>query len=92
MALTYKEWVELAVTTYDVVSKNYNFKVYETVVEDEETHESKLIQLTLRDVLSKIEGTIFEKQVERAVMKCVYTGAKLDRELRGIMDLYYHKY
>lgn len=91
MSLSYSEWKDVAITTYDIVSKNYNKKVYETVAEDE-NHEMQLVQLTLRDVLNKCENTIFETQMQRAIMKCVYTGAHLDREVRKIMDLYYRKH
>jgi hypothetical protein len=89
MAQDYKEWLEMAITNYDVVSKNYNRKVYEAVIEDRQTKKMDLVQLTLRDVLSKCEGTIFEAQIRRAVMKCVYTDAKLEREIRPVMDVYY---
>lgn len=89
MALSYKSWRDMAVTNYDVVSKNYYKKVYEAVVEDRATHNSDLIQLTLRDVLNLCEGTIFETRIRQAVMKCVYTDAKLEREIHPIMDVYY---
>ena len=89
MALDFKEWREMAVTNYDVVSKNYNRKVYEAIVEDKQTHDRDLVQLTLREVLNKCEGTIFETKIRRAVMKCVYTDAKLEKEIRPIMDVYY---
>lgn len=89
MALSYKEWRELAITTYDVVSKNYNYKVYESMVINPQTKEQELVQLTLREVLAKCEGTVFEKQIRQAVMRCVYTDAQLDKEIRPIMDLYY---
>jgi hypothetical protein len=87
--MSYKEWKEMAVTTYDVVSKNYNRKVYEAVVENPKTKERELIQLTLNEVLSICEGTIFEKQIRQAVMRCVYTADSLEKEIRPVMDLYY---
>jgi hypothetical protein len=87
--MSYKEWVEMAVVTYDVVSKNYNRKVYESVIENPKNGKRELIQLTLRDVLNKCEGTIFETQIRQAVMRCVYTEDSLEREIRPVMDLYY---
>jgi hypothetical protein len=89
MAQDYKDWLEMAITNYDVVSKNYNRKVYEAVIQNRKTKDMDLVQLTLRDVLNKCEGTIFETQIRRAVMKCVYTDAKLEREIRPVMDVYY---
>lgn len=89
MPLSYKEWRELAITNYDIVSKNYNRKVYESVVKNPETKEMELVQLTLREVLSKCEGSIFERQIRQAVMKCVYTDSHLEKEVRPVMDLYY---
>ncbi|MCD7709321.1 MAG: hypothetical protein LUI02_05555 [Clostridiales bacterium] len=87
--MTYKEWIEYAIVEYDVVSKNYNHKIYENVVKDEKNHAPTLVQLTLRDVLNKCEGTNFEDQIKRAIMKCVYTGARLDVEVRKVMDPFY---
>ena len=45
--MTYKEWMELALVEYEAVSKNYNYKVYETMLKDPDTGEMKLIQMTL---------------------------------------------
>jgi len=87
--MTYKEWVEYATVEYPTVSKNYNFKVYENMIEDKTTHERKLIQLTLRDVLLRCEGTDYEDRIKRAVMKCVYTDAKLEREIRKVMNPFF---
>lgn len=89
MSMSYKEWMEMAVVTYDVVSKNYNRKVYESVIENPKNGKRELIQLTLREVLTKCEGTIFETQIRQAVMRCVYTEDSLEREIRPVMDLYY---
>ncbi len=89
MAMSYKEWKAYALTNYDVVSKNYNYKVYEGLVKDPKTNETQLVQLTLREVLTKCEGTVFERQIRQAVMRCVYTDAQLNKEIRPVMDLYY---
>lgn len=89
MAMSYKEWKAYALTNYDVVSKNYNYKVYEGIVKDPKTNETQLVQLTLREVLTKCEGTVFERQIRQAVMRCVYTDAQLNKEIRPVMDLYY---
>lgn len=87
--MSYKEWREYALTNYDVVSKNYNYKVYEGLVKDPKTNETQLVQLTLREVLTKCEGSVFERQIRQAVMRCVYTDAQLNKEIRPVMDLYY---
>ena len=79
----------MAITTYDIVSINYSRKVYEAVVPNPTTKEMEFVQLTLREVLNKCDGTIFEKQIKQAVMKCVYTDSKLEKEVRPVMDLYY---
>lgn len=89
MAMSYKEWKAYALTNYDVVSKNYNYKVYEGLVKDSKTNETQLVQLTLREVLTKCEGSVFERQIRQAVMRCVYTDAQLNKEIRPVMDLYY---
>ena len=89
MAMSYKEWKVYALTNYDVVSKNYNYKVYEGLVKDPKTNETQLVQLTLREVLTKCEGSVFERQIRQAVMRCVYTDAQLNKEIRPVMDLYY---
>lgn len=89
MAMSYKEWKAYALTNYDVVSKNYNYKVYEGLVKDPKTKETQLVQLTLREVLTKCEGSVFERQIRQAVMRCVYTDAQLNKEIRPVMDLYY---
>lgn len=87
--MTYREWVEYAIVEYDVVSKNYNYKVYENIIENKETHENQLVQLTLREVLQKCEGTNFEEAMRKAVMKCVYTNSKLEREIKKVMDPFF---
>ncbi|MCI5857708.1 MAG: hypothetical protein MR016_10165 [Agathobacter sp.] len=89
MAMSYKEWREYALTNYDVVSKNYNYKVYEGLVKNPKTKETELVQLTLREVLTKCEGSVFERQIRQAVMRCVYTDASLNKEIRPVMDLFY---
>ncbi len=87
--MPYKEWKDYAVVNYELVGKFYHKKVYEAMVEDPKTHRMELIQLTLREVLNKCEGTIFEDQIRRAVMKCVYTDTKPDVAIRKVMDIYY---
>ena len=89
--MTYKEWVEYAILEYDLVSKNYNHKVYENMILDKDTKQMKLVQMTLRDVLNKCDGTNYEDRMRRAVMKCVYTGAKLNNEIRRVMDPFFEK-
>ena len=89
MAMSYKEWREHALPNYDVVSKNYNYKVYEGLVKNPKTKETELVQLTLREVLTKCEGSVFERQIRQAVMRCVYTDASLNKEIRPVMDLFY---
>ena len=87
--MPYSEWKDFAVVNYDLVSKFYNKKVYESIVENRDTHQLDLVQLTLREVLNKCEGTIFEEQIRRAVMKCVYTDSKLEPAIRKVMDIFY---
>jgi NAD(P)H-dependent FMN reductase len=89
MALSFKEWKEMAVTTYDVVSKDYNRKVYEAVVRNPNTKKMELVQLTLREVLTECEGSVFETQIRQAVMRSVYTGSSLEKEIRPVMDQFY---
>lgn len=89
MSLNYKEWKSLAITEYDIVSKKYSKKVYENMVADPDTRELKLMQLTLRDVLDKCDGTNFETPIRKAVMKCVYTDSKIEREVTKVMDAYF---
>ena len=87
--MTYSEWKDYAIVAYDIVSRNYNKKVYEAVVENKSSGHGELVQLTLRDVMNKCAGTNFEEPIKRAIMKCVYTGAKLENEIRKVMDEYF---
>ena len=87
--MTYSEWKDYAIVEYDVVSRNYSKKVYEAVVNDKTTGKGELVQLTLRDVMNKCAGTNFEEPIKRAIMKCVYTDARLDAEIRRVMDEYF---
>ena len=87
--MTYKEWIEYAIVEYDVVSKNYNQKVDENVVENKKTHEMELVQMTLREVLTRCDGTNYEERIRRAVMTCVYPEEKLDIEIRKVMDPFF---
>lgn len=87
--MTYSEWKDYAIVEYDVVSRNYSKKVYEAVVKDKATGKEELVQLSLRDVMNKCAGTNFENPIKRAIMKCVYTDAKLDTEIRKVMDEYF---
>ncbi|MCI5614572.1 MAG: hypothetical protein MR356_09595, partial [Agathobacter sp.] len=61
--MTYKEWMELALVEYEAVSKNYNYKVYETMLKDPDTGEMKLIQMTLREVLLRCQDTNYEDRI-----------------------------
>ena len=48
-----------------------------------------LVQLTLQGVLDKCEGTNFEEPIRKCIMKCVYTGCKLEKEINKVMNQYY---
>lgn len=87
--MTYSEWIEYALAEYDLVIRNYNSKVYENVIENPKTHKTDLMQLTLREVLETGKGTNYEERIKRAVMKCVYTDAKLEPEIRRVMDPFF---
>jgi hypothetical protein len=54
-----------------------------------QTGESILVQLTLQGVLDKCEGTNFEEPIRKCIMKCVYTGCKLEKEINKVMNQYY---
>ena len=64
MSLSFKEWKEIAIVEYDIISKNYNRRVYENVVEDPDSHTPEFVQLTLREVLNKCDGTNFENPMK----------------------------
>lgn len=87
--MTYSDWIEYAVSEYELVSKNYNHKVYENVVVNPESHKRELMQLTLREVLAICDHTNYEERIRRAVMKCVYTNEKLEPEIRKVMDPFF---
>lgn len=89
MSLSFRQWREMAITEYPVVSEKYNKKVYENIVKDPQSGEYTLVQLTLQGVFDKCEGTNFEETIKRCVMKCVYTGCKLEKEVSRVMDQYY---
>lgn len=89
MSLNFRQWREMAITEYPIVSEKYNKKVYENMVKDPQSGEYELVQLTLQGVLDKCEGTNFEENIKRSLMKCVYTGCKIEKEVSKIMDQYY---
>ena len=89
VSMSYKEWVDFAIVEYDLVSKYYSKRVYEALVSDPKTGDAQLVQLTLREVLNKCQDTVFETRMRRAIMKCVYTDSRPEREIRKIMDDYY---
>ena len=89
MSLSFRQWREMAIMEYEVVSKNYNRKVYESAVIDKDTQNVELVQLTLREVLDKCEGTNYEYNIKRAIMKCVYTNDRLEKEVKEVMDEFY---
>lgn len=87
--MNYKEWVDYAIVEYDLVSRYYSKRVYEALVPIPGTGGTQLVQLTLQEVLNKCQDTVFETRIRRAIMKCVYTGSRPEREIRRIMDDYY---
>lgn len=87
--MTYRKWIDYAIAEYEVVSRNYNSKVYENVIEDPATGRTDLKQMTLREVLETCADTNYEERIKRAVMKCVYTNAKLEPEIRRVMDPFF---
>lgn len=87
--MDYSEWIEYALVEFDLVSRNYNSKVYENVIEDPNTHKRELVQMTLREVLEICKGTNYQERIKRAVMKCVYTDTKLEPEVRRVMDPFF---
>lgn len=89
MSLSFRKWREMALTAYPVVSDKYYKKVYENIATDPQTGESILVQLTLQGVLDKCEGTNFEEPIRKCIMKCVYTGGKLEKEINKVMNQYY---
>ena len=89
MSLSFRKWREMALTEYPVVGDKYYKKVYENIATDPQTGESILVQLTLKGVLDKCEGTNFEEPIRKCIMKCVYTGCKLEKEIYKVMNQYY---
>ena len=67
----------------EITTKRYMKQLYKS------SGNGELVQLTLRDVMNKCAGTNFEEPIKRAIMKCVYTDAKLDNEIRKVMDEYF---
>ena len=61
--MKYDKWIEYALAEFELVSKNYNSKVYESVVENSETGSRELIQMTLREVLEICENTNYEERI-----------------------------
>ena len=89
MSLSFRQWREMALLEYPVVSDRYYKKVYENIVVDPQTGESTLVQLTLQGVLDKCEGTNYEEIIKKSIMKCVYTGCRLEKEINKVMNQYY---
>ena len=89
MSQTNRQRRQIPIKENQHVSKNYNRKVYESAVIDKDTHNVELVQLTLREVLDKCEGTNYEYNIKRAIMKCVYTNDRLEKEVKEVMDEFY---
>ena len=89
MSLSVRQWREMALLEYPVVSDKYYKKVYENIVVNPQTGESTLVQLTLQGVLDKCEGTNYEEIIKKSIMKCVYTGCRLEKEINKVMNQYY---
>ena len=87
--MRFREWKDFVLASYGSVSDSYAKKMYENVVLDQKTNQQTLVQLRLCDVFNKVEGTVFEQPVRRAVMKCVYSDRRFDRELKPVMDAFY---
>ena len=51
-----------------------------------------MVQLTLQGVLDKCEGTNYEEIIKKSIMKCVYTGCRLEKEINKVMNQYYEVY
>lgn len=88
--MPFKEWRDFLLESYDLIGQSYAKKVYENIVYDEELKSRQLVQLRLCDAFNLIEDTTLEIPFRRAIMKCVHSGRRLDRELKPIMDEYYH--
>ena len=82
MSLSFRKWREMALTEYGETTP-------ERGMADPQTGESILVQLTLQGVLDKCEGTNFEEPIRKCIMKCVYTGCKLEKEINKVMNQYY---
>lgn len=89
--MNFKEWRDFVLSSYGNVSDNYAKKMYENVVFDKETGTQQFVQLRLCDIFNKVDGTIYEMPLRRAIMKCVYSDRKFDREIRPVMDAFYEE-
>ena len=89
MSLSFRKWREMALTDYPVVSDKYYKKVFFFITTDPQPGKSIFVQLTLQGVLDKCEGTNFEEPIRKCIMKCVYTGCKLEKEINKVMNQYY---
>lgn len=85
----FKEWRDFILSSFGDVSDAYAKKVYEDVVFDKELGGNTLVQLRLCDVFNKVDGTCFEMPLRRAIMRCVYSNRRFDREIKPVMDAFY---
>ena len=74
---------------WEAARPEYGETTPERGMADPQTGESILVQLTLQGVLDKCEGTDFEEPIRKCIMKCVYTGCKLEKEINKVMNQYY---
>ena len=87
--MLYKDWMKFAKDNYDIIKENYNSIVYTAQVYDDETQEKTNISLTLEGVMDKCMGTSMENQIRNAIMRSVYTGYGLEKNIQKVMNEFY---
>lgn len=88
-AMPYEKWIEFAVDNYEMVKQCYDEVLFEANVIDRETDEEIFVSHTLGEVMELCKNTSMEKSVRNSIMKAVYTGNGLDKNIQKVMKEFY---
>ena len=87
--MTYKMWMEFASGNYNIVKNNYNKVVYNAKIIDRETGQEKEVSLTLGQAMEMCMNTSMEDAMRNCVMKAVYVGYGLEKNIQKVMNEFY---
>lgn len=87
--MPYQKWMEFAIDNYNIVKNNLNKVVYNANVYDRDINENKQVSLTLGQAMELCMNTSMENSMRNCVMKAVYTGYGLEKNIKKVMNEFY---